>query len=104
MSVYIIVNLRIRDADGYRRYVEGFGEIFGRYQGTVLAADPAPQSMEGAWPYHRTAILEFPDKEEALRWYNDPDYQELAKLRFAASGGDMALIAGMASAAPPPEA
>ena len=44
---------------------------------------------------NRTVILEFPSKEEALRWYNDPEHQEIAKVRHAAAAGDAAVIAGI---------
>ena len=95
MAAYIIVNLRVRDAETFGKYVEQFGPNFAKFSGKVLAVDGEPEKTEGDWPYNRTVILEFPSKEEAHRWYDNPEYQEIAKLRHAAADGDGAIIAGV---------
>ena len=95
MTAYFIANLKIHDEAGMAKYREAFRANFAKFEGKVLAADPQPQKTEGEWPYNRSVILEFPSKDEALRWYNDPEYQEIAKLRHAAAGGDAAVIVGL---------
>ena len=92
MSVYAIAVIDISDRGGYAAYEQGFMEIFNRYQGKLLAVDESPVVKEGAWPYTRTVLAEFPSHAEFDRWYHSDDYQALAKHRFAASRGSVAVI------------
>ena len=85
MHVYMVGIIKINDHSGYRKYEEGFMEIFSKYKGEVLAVDENPDVFEGTWPYTRTVLLRFPDRDEALRWYNSPPYQKLAKYRHQSS-------------------
>ena len=95
MSVYLIANLKIEDRDRYSAYESGFLEIFGRYEGKLLAVDENQQVLEGEWPYTRTVVIEFPSEEAARAWYDSDDYQKLADHRRAASSGSLALLRGI---------
>ncbi|MDT5279849.1 MAG: hypothetical protein QOJ20_1044 [Mycobacterium sp.] len=48
MTVYAIAALKFTDRDAYNRYQAAFMDVFQRYAGTVLAADEAPQVVEGS--------------------------------------------------------
>ena len=92
MSVYVIALINITDRNGYAKYEKGFMEIFSRYQGKALSVDEAPVVKEGAWPYTRTVLIEFPSQAEFDRWYHSDAYQALAKHRFAASQASIAVV------------
>ncbi|MEE4300847.1 MAG: DUF1330 domain-containing protein [Pseudomonadales bacterium] len=92
MSVYIVARIDIEDREGYGRYEAGFMEIFAAHGGRLLAVDETPEILEGAWPVTRTVLIEFPDREAAMAWYRSEDYQHLARHRFAASTGDIAML------------
>lgn len=94
MSAYFIAHIRIDDPDTYQRYLDGTDEIFARYEGEVVAVDDAPAILEGSWPYTRCVVIRFPSVAEARRWYDSPEYQELARLRRQASAGDIILVEG----------
>ena len=49
MTVYAIAQLKFTDRNAYNRYQAAFMEVFQRYSGTLLAADEAPQVVEGQW-------------------------------------------------------
>ena len=49
-----------------------------------LRRSRAPRMLDGDFPGNGTAIIEFPSREDALRWYDSPEYQAL---RRAAPGG-----------------
>ena len=49
MTVYAIAQLRFTDRSAYDRYQNRFLGVFAKYAGTVLAADEAPQVIEGDW-------------------------------------------------------
>ncbi len=95
MSSYIVARITINDRERYAKYESGFLEIFAAHTGRLLAVDDRPEVLEGAWQCTRTVIAEFPDRESALAWYRSDDYQTLAEHRFAASDGEIALLAGL---------
>ncbi len=87
MSVYFIAGLRVHDPARYDQYLEGFDEVFQRYEGEVVLVDEAPAVLEGEWPYTRLVVIRFPDEPALRRWYESPEYQRLARLRHAAADG-----------------
>lgn len=95
MTCYLIAQINVHDREGYRKYLEGFDEVFKDYDGAILAADKEPEVLEGQWPYQRTVLMSFSDKEEARRWYNSPQYQALARQRQGASDSNIVLVKGM---------
>ena len=62
--------------------------------GRMLAVEEAPEVIEGSWDTTRTVLIEFDDAEQMKAWYHSEGYQALAQHRFAASTGDIALLAG----------
>jgi uncharacterized protein (DUF1330 family) len=92
MSCYFIAQIKIHDREEYRKYEEGFDEIFGKYKGMVVLVDEAPVVLEGEWPYTRTVMLRFPSEEEAKRWYESPEYKKLAAHRHRASAANIVLV------------
>lgn len=92
MTVYLIAQLTINDREYYRRYAEGFMEIFTRYGGKLLSVDEEPEVLEGDWPYTRTVLMSFPSKEQADAWYHSTEYQALAQHRLAASSANLVMI------------
>ena len=82
VRVYIIANLQIHDADRYREYEKGFFPILKKYGGEFITFDDKIEHLEGEKPIEgRTILWTFPSEEDAKAWYNDPEYQELAKIR-----------------------
>jgi len=92
MSVYAVALINIDDRETYGRYEAGFMEIFERHGGRLLAVEEEPNVLEGTWPYTRTVLIEFPDAPALTAWYESPEYQALAKHRFASSRGNIAVI------------
>jgi len=95
MTCYLIAQINVRDREGYKKYLEGFDEVFKDYDGAILAADKEPEVLEGQWPYQRTVLMSFRDMEEARRWYRSPQYRALAKQRQAVSDSNIVLVRGI---------
>jgi len=95
MKAYVLATLEIFDRETYARYEAGFGAIFERYSGTILAVDEAPEPLEEEWSHTRTVLIEFPDKTAARAWYESPDYQALMQHRIEASRGSVVLLDGL---------
>jgi uncharacterized protein (DUF1330 family) len=96
MPVYIVAEVTIADRAEYARYEAGFMEIFQRYRGELLAVEEQPAVIEGDWKHTRTVLLRFPDRAEAERWYQSPEYQAIAQHRWNASRANVALLQGLA--------
>lgn len=95
MAVYVIAQLRFTDRAAYDRYQARFMGVFRNFNGCVLAADEAPQRLEGNWDRDKVVILSFPDEAEARRFVNDPGYEEISKDRRAGADTLSILVKGL---------
>ena len=92
MAVYILNNMTIHDRPAYDRYVRAFMDVFRRFNGELLAVVDEPEPMEGEWPYDRTVLLRFPSREDARRWIDSPEYQTIAKDRWAGTKSNVVFL------------
>lgn len=58
-------------------------EVFLRYSGTLLAADEAPQIVEGQWDRDKVVLMSFPDEASFREWAESADYQRISEDRCA---------------------
>ncbi len=94
MPAYVIGHFTIHDEDQYGRYTEAFFPIFERFGGKVVAFDDDAPILAGTALAGRSLLLKFPDKATAVAWYNDPEYQEIAKFRLAGTNPVLVTIIG----------
>ena len=85
VEVYMLVNLKLNDAEEYRIYEKGFFPILKKHNGSFITYDDNPVILEGDQPdqFDRVIIFSFPSEEAADSWWNDPEYQELSAHRRA---------------------
>ena len=91
---YVVITEKIHDQEGMKAYSRLAGPSLRAGGARVLAADRAPEVLEGDWSYTQTVVLEFESVEAARAWYSSDSYQEAAKLRHAAADSDAVLLAG----------
>ena len=85
-KVYILANLKINDKDAYKIYEKGFFSILKKHGGEFITFDDTPKTFEGSNPIeNRMIIFSFPSPQNAEDWFNDPEYQDLAKNRRESS-------------------
>jgi uncharacterized protein (DUF1330 family) len=94
MNCYFIAKLTIHDRGLYAKYESGFDEIFAHYEGEVIAVDDSPYSLEGSASCARVVMIRFPSEAELRRWYDSPEYQALAALRWRAADAEVLLVHG----------
>jgi uncharacterized protein (DUF1330 family) len=95
MSCYLIARATIDDPGTYGNYIAGFRELIGGYDAQVLVVDEDPEVIEGPWPYSRVAVIRFSSREEAYRWYDSSEYQQLVRdYRLPSSTAEMIFAAG----------
>ena len=65
MSAYVIVDIDVKDVEGYKDYVKAAAPTLANYGGRYLARGGANETLEGDWDINRLVILEFPSAERA---------------------------------------
>ena len=96
MTAYVIGQLNITDPEAYKAYLAGFMPIFERHEGKLLAtSSQKTEVVEGSWATPATVLMSFPSLEAAHAWHNDPDYQELAKIRHATAETNLVIVEGL---------
>jgi uncharacterized protein (DUF1330 family) len=95
MAVYVVGQLTIHDRERYDRYATRFLSVLAGYGGRLLAADEAPQVVEGEWGHQKVVLLEFPGRGSFERFAGSPEYREIAVDRVAATDGVMLLARGV---------
>lgn len=94
MSSYFIALIDIHNPERYEKYLEGYDEVFNKFNGRVIAVEDNPRVLEGSWPAGRTVIIEFPNEGELRNWYESKEYQAIARHRKEASIASIAIISG----------
>ena len=85
-KVFKIANITIHYKDTYQIYEKGFFPMLKKYDGEFVTYDDSVETFEGSSPLEgRAIIFSFPSPEKARKWFNDPEYQELAKNRRTAA-------------------
>ena len=93
MKAYMLAFVRVNDLEVFNKeYMEKAIPIVQRHGGITIGVDQNPEALEGSLPEGRVVVLEFPDKEAAKKFYNDPEYQSIKALRQTVSESDSILF------------
>jgi len=87
MAVYFVAQYRVNDPDLYREYQKGAAPSIAKHGGELVAFDVAAKAMEGKPPGPQVVILKFESAEQAKKWYESADYQEVVGKRLQATEG-----------------
>ena len=90
MPAYVVAYVAVKDPESMGRYVDAVTDVTLSHGGRYLFAGPGAEVLEGDWPGDGLAIIEFPTREAAQRWYESAEYTEVKPLRQAA--GPTALV------------
>jgi uncharacterized protein (DUF1330 family) len=80
MAVYLINSYDIVDMEDFKNYPPKVLPLLLKYGAEVLASDIEAVELEGK-SKTMNAIIKFPSREAVFKCYNDPDYQEIKKIR-----------------------
>ena len=92
MSAYVVVESTVKDPEAMDRYVKAAGPIIKSFGGEFLARGPW-QVLSGDAYLTTGGLVQFPDKETALAWYNSPEYQAILTDRDQAMTARFKLLA-----------
>jgi len=97
MSVYMIIEAKVKDSQKYDQYISQVPEIVSKNGGHYLVRSNDVIASWGGWNPERIILLEFPSEDHVRRWLSSPEYKAIAPLREAGAETRVVLLEGHAS-------
>jgi uncharacterized protein (DUF1330 family) len=94
MTAYLMGRITVTDPEAYQDYARQTVALAARYGGRFLVKGGPQSVLEGDAP-ERHVIIEFPDRQAALDWYNSADYRAILPLAQSASRRDIVIVDGV---------
>ncbi len=93
MAAYMIGLLRVKDWDWYREYRAVAEPLVAKHGGKYLVKGGSPTRLEGdASVPDAVVMLEFPTREHLNRFYADPDYLPVMRLRQSTVAAELWVV------------
>lgn len=96
MPAYIIALQVINDRDELNKYRALVHDVLDKYEGKIIISNEDVEILEGKWPYTKSVVIRFPSMEQAKRWYESTEYQDIIQYRLRATTTDLILVDGRA--------
>lgn len=81
MPAYVIVEVEVKNPEGYEEYKKLAAHAVAIHGGKFLARGGRAEKLEGDKDPERVVILEFENTERAKAWWNSKEYTEARKTR-----------------------
>ena len=95
MTYYAVAKVTLKDDAWVPAYLETVTALVHKHGGKYLARTPNMDQIEGQHPAPNVfVIIEWPSKEAAEAFYNDPEYKPHLDKRIAGSDSEFTLVAG----------
>lgn len=94
MKAYLVLDLAVRDLRGFRPYIDAIPAFIEKHGGRYIVRGMAPTVMEGDWAPELMVVLEFPSRENATAFLDDPDAQALFDVRHRTTVSKLVLVDG----------
>jgi uncharacterized protein (DUF1330 family) len=94
MKAYLVLDLSVNDFTGFRKYIAEIPAFIAKHSGKYIVQGVRPTKIEGDWKPERMVIIEFPQRENAQAFLNDPEIQDLFKLRHDTTTSKLVLVDG----------
>ena len=94
MKAYLVLDLRVNDLAGFRRYVAEIPAHIARHGGKYIVRGVEPTCIEGDWKPDRVVIIEFPERSNAEAFLSDPSIQDLFRVRHETTTSKLLLVDG----------
>lgn len=95
MSAYLVVDVTVHDAEKYKEYAKQVPPFVEKHGGRYLVRGGETTVQEGEWQPQRLVVAEFPSREHAEAFVNDPGYAPVAAIRHAAASTNMVIAEGI---------
>ena len=93
MSVYMIIESKVKDAEKYSQYIDLVSPIVEKYSGRYHVRGENIRSF-GTWKPERIIVIEFPSEDHIRKWLTSPEYGAVAPLREAGADTQAIIVEG----------
>ncbi len=94
MSAYLVIDMTIHDLERFTQYIRGVPAFIKKHSGKYIVQGVEPTVMEGDWAPERMIIIEFPAREHAIAFLEDPKFQDLVAIRHNTTTSQVVLVDG----------
>ena len=94
MSAYLVARVDVTDPEQYAEYMKHTPRVVQQYGGRFIARGASPLTLEGEQDTLRNVIIEFPTTDDAVSFYNSPEYGKCRALRAGAAVGQFVVLEG----------
>jgi uncharacterized protein (DUF1330 family) len=94
VKAYLVLDLSIHDFAGFSRYIAEIPAHISKHGGKYIVQGVAPTPVEGHWTPERMVVIEFPSRGNAEAFLDDPDIQDLFKVRHQTTTSRLVLVDG----------
>jgi uncharacterized protein (DUF1330 family) len=94
MKAYLVLDFSVNSFAGFRKYIAEIPAFIAKHSGKYIVQGAEPTPVEGDWKPERMVILEFPERKNAQEFLNDPEIQDLFKVRHATTTSKLVLVDG----------
>ena len=94
MNAYLVLDITIHDFDKFREYINKIPEFIEKHSGRYIVQGEEPTVMEGDWNPERMVVIEFPSRESAKAFLQDPEAQTLFAIRHKTTTSKLVLVDG----------
>lgn len=95
MSVYMIIDSKVRNKDKYQQYIDQVSLIITNYGGRYHVRGENIRAF-GSWRPERIIVIEFPTENHVQDWLTSPEYKAIAPLREEGAETQAILVDGYA--------
>jgi len=93
MSVYMIIESKVKDREKYRQYIEQVSPTVTLFEGRYHVRGENILAF-GSWKPDRIIVIEFPSVSHVQAWLTSNEYKAIAPLREAGADAQAILVDG----------
>ncbi len=93
MSVYMIIQSTIKNAEKYRQYIDQVFPMVKKYGGRYHVRGENIKALSD-WNPDRMVVIEFPSEDHINEWLTSPEYTAVAPLRKEGANTQAVIVEG----------
>ena len=95
-TAYIVVDVRIDNAEAYERYKQKVAPIVAQFGGEYLVRGGEMDVIQDElWSPTRMVLLKFPSRARALEFIHSDEYAPVKQMRLDNSAGSLVVLEGV---------
>lgn len=95
MSVYLIIEIVVKNREMYSQYVEKVPEIVEKYGGRYSIGGGTVTPVAGNWNPERLILIEFENIDQIQKCFHSPEYLQIAPLREQSTKSRSIIVEGL---------